>query len=475
MTDVPSESVLASFPLPERPLPPAAPLTVDERAEQGRAARLLAPWAAFAEWTAPTDRPDPIDLLEAQAKTRVAELMPIRYGRMSASPFAFFRGSADIFAADIASLPRTGLQVQLCGDAHLANFGTFMTPDRQLVFTITDFDETLPGPFEWDLLRLTASVALVGHQRGVSGKRRRALVMAAVRAYREAMIEFAEMRNLHVWYARLDLTRPQQRLRTSSKEDRAATGHLRTELMASDRLTQVSHGQRRIVSDPPLVVPLRDFPDGDLGFAAVDAALRAYRRTLAGDRRHLLHRFHLVDAARKVVGIGSVGTRDWIVLLLGRDIDDPFLLQVKQASASVLEPYLGASAFASHGQRVVEGQRLTQAARDIMLGWMRLDDATGIERDYYVRQLWDTSGPPVIDRMKPKEIAELAELCGMALALGHARSGDPVAIASYLGAGDDLDRALAIFAETYAGQVQHDYDTFLAAIDAERIPVRRGV
>jgi uncharacterized protein (DUF2252 family) len=372
-------------------------LSVAERTAKGKAARDLAPRAEHGEWEPVADRRDPVELLEEQAASRVPELVPIRYGRMLVSPFTFFRGAAYPMAADLAGAPRTGLDVQLCGDAHLSNFGAFGAPDRRLVFGINDFDETLPGPFEWDVKRLVASFAVAGRDRGFDAKQRRSINRYVSKAYREAIREFAGMSNLDLWYSRIDVEEidavvaqhgsGKQRKRY---EANVAKARSKDSLRAFTKLTTEVDGEPRIASDPPLIVPIEDVAAGAEEFdhaEFVQGLIRAYRRTLTPDRRELLERFRYVHAARKVVGVGSVGTRAWIVLMLGRDDNDPLFLQAKEAQASVLEPFVGKSKFNHHGQRVVEGQRLTQAAGDIMLGWIRVNAHDGVNRDFYIRQL----------------------------------------------------------------------------------------
>jgi len=447
-----------------------------ERAEVGR--------PAHSEWAPPSNRRDPVDLLEEQAASRVPELVPIRYGRMLVSPFAFYRGAAYVMASDLAGLPTTGLHVQLCGDAHLSNFGIYASPDRRLVFSVNDFDETLPGPFEWDLKRLVASFAVAGRDRGFTTKQRQAIDRTVTRAYRTAMKEFAGMDTLDEWYSRLevdqiaDVIRRQGRKKQVKRLDSTvAKAHSKTSLRALSKLTHLVDGQPRIVSDPPTIVPVAELTQpGET--KALDQFLhglvRSYRQTLPGDRRLLLERFRYTDAARKVVGVGSVGTRAWIVLLLGRQ-GDPLFLQVKEAQASVLESFLGKSAFPSHGQRVVEGQLLTQATSDIMLGWLRGTGTDGVERDFYVRQLWDSKGSVDVTAMDPTGMKTYARACGWALAKAHARSGDAIAIDSYLGSSDALDRALAAFAETYADQNQADYEALEAAVASGRVVAEKGV
>jgi uncharacterized protein (DUF2252 family) len=459
-------------------------LTPGERAARGKAARSEVPRSVHGEWKPPDDRRDPVELLEEQGASRVPELVPIRYGRMLVSPFTFFRGAAYPMAADLAGAPRTGLQVQLCGDAHLSNFGAFAAPDRRMVFSVNDFDETLPGPFEWDVKRLVASFAVAGRDRGFNVKQRQSINTTVTRAYREAMRGFAGMRNLDLWYARIEadeLERAAQRGTAKAIERferNVAKARSKDSLRAFAKLTEVVDGEPRIAGDPPLIVPIEDVvPRAE--HRRLDeylrGVIRSYRGTLTADRRRLLERFHYVHAARKVVGVGSVGTRAWIMLLLGRDESDPLFLQFKEAEASVLEPFLGKSTFANHGERVVEGQRLMQAASDIMLGWIRATDLEGVNRDFYIRQLWDQKGSALVELMDRRTMAIYAELCGRTLAKAHARSGDAIAIASYLGAADNFDRALASFAETYADQNEHDYSALLEAVRSGRVVAESGL
>ena len=464
------------------PIEPVAHFTVAERAARGKAARAEVPRSAHASWEASPVRADPVELLEEQAKTRVEELVPIRYGRMLVSPFTFYRGAAYIMAADLAGMPRTGLHVQLCGDAHLSNFGVYAAPDRRLVFDTNDFDETLPGPFEWDVKRLVASFAVAGRDRGFDKKRRQAINLGVGRSYREAIAAFASMRTLDLWYSRIDSEDIFARMSSevSAKvvkraERTEAKARTKDSLAAFKKLTRVVDGEPRIVSDPPLIVPISELFTGEQALEATRLVIREYRRTLQGDRRHLLERFRLVDAARKVVGVGSVGTRAFILLFLGRDDEDPLFLQMKEAQASVLEPFLGRSGLANHGQRVVEGQRLMQAASDTMLGWIHVTGVDGVERDFYLRQLWDSKGSALIDVMEPRTMEVYAQLCGQTLARAHARSGDAVAISSYLGTSDAFDRALAVFAEAYADQNERDYAALKAAADSGRIETQTGL
>jgi uncharacterized protein (DUF2252 family) len=460
-------------------------LTVDERVARGKAARREVPRSTHAELNTGVARPDPIDLLEQQAQTRVPELVPIRYGRMLVSPFTFYRGAALIMASDLSGGARSGLNVQLCGDAHLMNFGVFNTPERRMVFDINDFDETAQGPFEWDVKRLAASFAIAGRDNGFSTKERRKALLAVSASYRNAMAEFAGMTNLAVWYTSLDiagfveqsgmLASAKVRKRAEANLDKART---KDSLQAFEKLTHVVNGERRIISDPPLIEPIEDIVVGasrDELVSSIHELIARYRQTLQIDRRHLLEQFRVVHMARKVVGVGSVGTRAWIILLLGRDDSDPLFLQAKEAQRSVLEPFTGASRFRSSGQRIVAGQHLMQASSDIFLGYESVEGVDGVKRDYYVRQLRDGKGSASVELMDPPTLAVYATLCGRALARAHARSGDRIAIASYLGAGDIFDQAIADFSETYADQTERDYDALVAAETDGRVAVVRGL
>ncbi len=459
--------------------------SLEERAARGKAARAEVPRRSHGEWEPSPHRPDPVVLLEEQAQTRVPELVPIRYGRMLVSPFTFYRGAAALMASDLAGSPRSGLHVQLCGDAHLSNFGSFAAPDRRLIFSINDFDETLPGPFEWDVKRLVASFAVAGRDRGFNPKVRARINAAVGHSYRESIRKFASMRNMDLWYARIDVDELRRRFeagatRAQVKRLDKNEAHARSKdsLKAFGKLTRVVDGEPRIASDAPLIVPLDELVEPGQAQAAHEALrglIRVYRRTLSGDRRRLLERFRYVDAARKVVGVGSVGTRAWIVLLLGRDDEDPLFLQAKEAQPSVLEPYLGKSRFTSHGQRVVEGQRLVQAASDILLGWLTAVGVDGVKRDFYVRQLWDAKGSALVELMEPSMMEIYARICGWTLAKAHARSGDAVAIASYVGTSSVFDRALADFAESYADQNERDYDALAQAVESGRVAAQTGV
>jgi uncharacterized protein (DUF2252 family) len=453
--------------------------TAAERAEAGRRARRLVPRSSHGEWS--PDRPgrDPLAVLALQALTRHPDLVPIRHTRMAESDFAFYRGAAAVMAADLATMPRTPLTVQLCGDAHLVNFGGFASPDRALVFDVNDFDETLPGPFEWDLKRLAASLEVAARSRGCSPAQRRDIVRQASAQYRAAMAEFADMSTLALWYARLDFdgivtrwgtTAGGQVLAVMRKTARKAA--TKDHLKALARLTRVVDGELQFVSDPPLLVPVEElFPDMAAELEqSVQRALTSYRRALPGDRRHLVGQFRYLRLARKVVGVGSVGTRCWVSLSVARGESDPILLQIKEAEASVLEPFVGRSQFANHAQRVVEGQRLMQAAGDILLGWERTLGVDGVWRDYYVRQLWDWKASVDVDTMDPEVLGIYGQICAWTLARAHARSGDPIALAAYVGRGPVLDQALARFAAVYADQNEIDRAGLVTAIRTGAVP-----
>jgi uncharacterized protein (DUF2252 family) len=459
-----------------------AAATAAAPAVDGKERRSEVPRSRHGEWEPPAGR-DPLATLAAQDRDRVPELVPVRYGRMLASPFAFFRGGAAVMAADLAAEPDTGLRAQLCGDAHLSNFGVFAAPDRRLVFDCNDFDETCPGPFEWDVKRLAASVVVAGRERGFSrGERRRALEATGA-AYREAMREFAGMRNLDVWYSRVDVEAQKDRLRSSltaarrremdRKLDKARS---KDSLRALRKLTTTdADGRLRIAAEPPLITPLADLAEGSQGIEVLRPILDAYTSTLSDDRRRLVASYEFVDAARKVVGVGSVGTRAWIVLMLGRDSGDPLFLQAKEAGPSVLEPYAGESDYPNHGRRVVEGQRLMQAASDIFLGWVSAQGLDAQARCFYVRQLWDGKGSVDVERISASELGLYAALCARTLARAHARSGNRVAISAYLGRGNSFDRAIAEFAERYADQNELDYAALLAAEERGQVEVERGL
>ena len=454
--------------------------TPKERAALGKAARSAAPRSAHAEFMPPPKRTDPVDVIETQSAKRVPELVPIRYGRMSESPFRFYRGAAAIMAADLADTPRSGIRAQLCGDAHMLNFRLLASPERRLMFDINDFDETLPGPWEWDVKRLSASLVIAGRANGFSAKERASVVRAAVRAYREGMRGFAGVGNLDVWYTRFEADELQKqfapklgagdRHRWEQARERARAHDT---LQVVDKLTRIVDGERLIAPDPPLLVRLADLlPRAER--ATLEKEIRRligrYGQSLQSDRRFLLESYRVADVARKVVGVGSVGTRCWIVLLLGRDAEDPLFLQAKEADESVLAPHAGAGTFRTQGERVVAGQRLMQATSDIFLGWERAQGIDGRTRDFYVRQLRDWKGVAVSENMSPKRMTLFGRLCGATLARAHARSGDRIAIAAYLGGGDVFDRALATFAELYADQNEKDHQALVDAVRAGRVP-----
>src|SRR5580692_2239129 len=459
----------------------AGRLTLAERAERGKAARSAVPRDSHAVYDPPADRADPVGLLERQAVTRLPDLVPVRYGRMLASPFSYFRGAALSMAADLAATPVSGLAVQACGDAHLSNFGVYASPERALVFDLNDFDETLPGPWEWDVKRLAASLEVAGRGNGYRSGPRRKVVTATVGRYREAMRVFAGQGNLDVWYARADIDtlRKQFRSQLAAREQRqadsaVAKARTRDSLQALAKLTRQVDGRPRIVADPPLVVPLSDLVADSTDQATLETELRTligdYRRTLETDRRYLLEQLEFADMARKVVGVGSVGTRCWIVLMLGRDASDPLFLQVKEAERSVLEDFAGASAYANHGQRVVAGQRLMQAASDIFLGWQRTEvDPDGRPHDFYVRQLRDEKFSADIEEMTAAGMRAYGELCGWTLAGAHARPGDRTPIAPSLGQSAVFDQAIAGFAAAYADQNERDHQALAAAVAAGRV------
>src|SRR6516165_7863311 len=501
--------------------------SIDERRASGEEARTRTPLSSHTGWQPATDRPDPVALLEQQNRTREPDLVPVRHGRMMVSPFTFYRGAARIMAADLAETPVAGLEAQLCGDAHLSNFGLFASPERILMFDLNDFDETLPGPFEYDVKRMAASFAIAGRNNGFSEADTRAATLKSVQSYRESMASFAQMTTMDIWYAHLDedelmasiraavagtakqekTAKKQERTdrqdKASKKQDKRAAqqvktakqdaktakaaekraaktaekAHTRDSLQALSKLAELVDGQYRIVSQPPIIVPARDLAS-TYGLSADDVVpvlhdqFRAYRATLQDDRRKLLERFQFVDAARKVVGVGSVGTRAFIVLLEGRDARDPLFLQIKEATASVLEDHLPKSKYRQHGERVVQGQRMMQAASDIYLGWTKGLD---VRRHFYWRQLRDMKGSVVVETMKPVGLTFYARICGWTLARAHARSGDPVAIAEYLGQSDAFDQSITDFSARYAEQNERDYQEFTAAVRSGRLEAREGV
>jgi len=484
--------------------------SIDDRKAKGLEARDRAAPSSHTKWRPAGDRPDPVALLAEQDTTREPDLVPVRHGRMMVSPFTFYRGAAKIMAADLKDTPVAGLETQLCGDAHLSNFGVFASPERRLLFDLNDFDETLPGPFEWDVKRMAASFTIAARNNGFSPADTRAATLASVTAYREAMASFAQMPTMDIWYAHLDedelmaairntvaQTRKEAKGAKAAKktgkrdvkqdklaklagkraEKTAAKAHTRDSLQALSKLGELVDGKYRIVSQPPVVVPLRDLAaahglsPGQLA-RALHEQFRAYRATLQDDRRHLLERFEVVDVARKVVGVGSVGTRAFIVLLQGRDARDPLFLQVKEATASVLEPYLGKSRYKQHGERVVQGQRMMQAVSDIYLGWTKGVEAN---RYFYWRQLRDMKGSALPESMPPVALTFYAGVCGWTLARAHARSGDPVAIAAYLGTSDAFDTSITGFSQRYADQNEQDYQGFVKAVQSGRLEAVEGV
>jgi uncharacterized protein (DUF2252 family) len=461
-------------------------LSVAERVARGKAARAEVPRASHAGYTPSPNRDDPLEVLERQARTRVPELVPIRYGRMLVSPFTFYRGAAMIMAGDLASTPRSGLTVQCCGDAHLSNFGVFASPERKLVFDLNDFDETLPGPWEWDVKRLAVSMLIAAVNNDYAVKDQERIVLSTVEGYRSAMRDFAAMGTLDVWYAHADIDSVIKDFGSRLKgkmskrtEKTLAKARTRDNISAFSKLTHVDDGQIRIVDQAPLIVPINELGNEeqrDQIYEALHALLRDYRSTLEFDRRVLAEEFELVDLARKVVGVGSVGTRAWIALMLGRDVQDPLILQMKEAEASVFEPYLGPSGFSNHGERVVVGQRLMQASSDILLGWLHVSSGLdGQARDFYVRQLRDWKGSAEVEEMVPKGMALYGRLCGWTLARAHARSGDRVAIAAYLGGGRSFDRAILEFTGAYAEQNARDYRELTDAVEAGKLVAQTGL
>jgi uncharacterized protein (DUF2252 family) len=461
----------------------------------GKEARDRTPPSSHAGWVSAPGRPDPVELLAEQNLTREPDLVPVRHGRMLVSPFTFYRGAAKVMVADLAATPTAGLDVQLCGDAHLSNFGVFASPERRLLFDLNDFDETLPGPFEYDVKRMAASFTIAARNNGFSKADTRAATLEAAKAYREAMASFAAMGTMDIWYAHLDEEELLQGIRSAAKaakskkaakaakraekttEKAAAKARTRDSLQALSKLGELVDGRYRIVSQPPTVVPARDLEatyslSGDEIERGLHEQFRAYRATLRDDQRQLLERFELVDIARKVVGVGSVGTRAFIGLLQGRDQHDPLFLQVKEATASVLEGHLGKSRYKQHGERVVAGQRMMQAASDIYLGWTKGVD---VNRHYYWRQLRDMKGSAEVETMAPLGLSFYAGICGWTLARAHARSGDPIAIAAYLGKRDQFDQSITDFSQRYADQNEQDYQAFAEAVRSGRLQALEGV
>ena len=464
-------------------------LTPADRAERGRQIRADVPRSSHADFAPAPGRPDPVALLQSQSVTRLPDLVPIRYGRMLASPFSYFRGAALPMAQDLSGTPVTGLSVQACGDAHLGNFGLFGTAERRLVFDINDFDETQPGPWEWDVKRLAASLEISARENGIGKRGRTAIVRAAAARYRLAMREFAGQTNLQVFYARADLDDMRDRfagrlstVQRSRLEKGVEKARTRDSMQALDKLCRVVDGRPQIVADPPIVIPLSSLLPSDADRSGVEKVIMrsvdAYKQTLAEDRRYLLdeYRSDVADIARKVVGVGSVGTRCWIMLMLGRDSADPLFLQMKEAGPSVLSAYAGPSRYEKEGQRVVEGQRLMQAASDVFLGFHRMNPAPdGVVRDFYIRQLRDWKLSLDTQAMKPSGLSYYGEICGWTLARAHARSGDRIAIAGYLGTSDSFDRAIAEFAAVYADQNERDYAALNEAAISGRVLAQRGV
>ena len=431
-----------------------------ERRAAGRALRNKVPRSSHAAWTPAANRPDPLSLLEEQNRSRLAHLVPLRFQRMAVSPFTFLRGSAILMAHDLAATPITGIQVQICGDAHLNNFGIYATPERNQVFDVNDFDETLPGPWEWDIKRLGASIVLGGRTNGFPATTNRRAVLNCVQAYREHMWKYSEMRHIDVWYSRIDYESSLQFVRPTFRwyiDKQREKSRQRSSLQAFPKLAFEVDGQHRFKDDLPLIAHL---DDEELA-QQLQGLVEAYRPTVQEDRRVLLSKYHCVDVAQKVVGVGSVGTRCYVVLLLGNDSNDPLILQIKEAQASVLERHLGPSAYPNHAQRVVYGQRLMQAASDLFLGWTRLG-----YHDYYIRQLRDMKLTVNIETLTEEGFIEYCRFCGWALARAHARSGDSAQINGYLGKSDVFDRAIAAFAETYADQTEREHAAFVAAVQA---------
>jgi uncharacterized protein (DUF2252 family) len=476
----------------ERTIPVLPHRTEADSRALGKEARATVPRGSHGAFEPSADRPDPVTLLEDQATTRVQDLVPIRYGRMLVSPFTFFRGAALVMASDLSTTPTSGLTAQICGDAHLSNFGIFASPERQLVFDCNDFDETLPGPWEWDIKRLAASVVVAGRDKGHAKSVRAASIMELGRSYRESMRQMAGLSNLEVWYFHVDVSqvitdlesqasasgsKAQSRMAATASKA-IAKARTKDSMKALDKLTTVVDGQRRIINDPPLLVPVEDvFPqmEADRFVTMFREVLRRYRASLSTDRRHLLEEYHFSQMARKVVGVGSVGTRVWVILMRGPGDDDVLFLQAKEAEASVLERFTKKSQYGNHGARVVAGQRLMQASSDIFLGWQRTDGVDGASHDYYVRQLQDWKGSIDTENMVPEGLEAYGKLCALSLARAHARSGDRFAMAAYLGNSDSFEKALAKFAESYADQNERDYEAFAAACKSGRLHAEVGM
>jgi len=471
---------------PEAPRP-----TPEQRAALGKSARAKAPLESHADFK-PAKSRDPVGLLLSQAETRVPELVPIRHGRMLVSPFAFYRGAALIMAADLSSTTASGFRTQLCGDAHLSNFGAYASPERRLVFDINDFDETLAGPFEWDVKRLAASMIIAARENGFSKKQSQKAALAAVKTYRTAMRDFASQSILTVWYAHLNIedalaeykaTLSRRKLKQSKSalkktEARLAKARTRDSLQAIGKLTSFVDGNRQIRSDPPLIMRLDDMKDLDpeVMRARLGTLMQTYRKTLPSDRQHLLDHFTITDIGHKVVGVGSVGTRAWVLLLEAGVEKDALVMHAKQAGPSALSGFAGESQYHNEGQRVVAGQHLMQASSDIFLGWFRARPIGGARyQDYYVRQLRDWKMSAVIEEMTPQSMQVYARLCGWTLARAHARSGDRIAISAYLGTSKTFDIAVTDFAEAYAGQTERDHAALAAAVADGRVEAQSGV
>jgi uncharacterized protein (DUF2252 family) len=455
-----------------------------ESADRGREARKAVPRTSHAEWAPAAGRPDPVDTLHRQTASRVPELVPIRYGRMLVSPFTFYRGAAAVMAADLAETTSTGIVVQACGDAHISNFGGFAAPDRRLLFGPNDFDETLPGPWEWDVKRMAASIEIAGRDIDLSAPRRRRIVQRAVCEYREAMREFSGESVLDAWYERLDADELTARFGTRLDADGQELfdrtfekARRKTSARAARKLTEVVDGKVRFTSAPPLLTPIHELYGIDAHERERHARvlMDQYLESLHADRRHLVRSYTFADMARKVVGVGSVGTRAWVILLVARDGQDVLVLQAKEAQPSVLEPFLGRSEYPTHGERVVRGQRMMQAATDIFLSWQRSVSLDGVERDYYVRQLWDWKASADLSRMTERGLLTYTRACAWSLARSHARSGDRLAIAAYLGKGDAFDGAVARFSELYADQNERDYERLRQAVAAGEVVALEGV
>lgn len=442
--------------------------SVKQRLAAGKALREKFPRTSHGKWIVPQNRPDPIELLKQTDAGRVPELLPIRYDRMRQSPFAFLRGAAALMASDLARTPATGLRVQACGDCHVANFGGFGSPERRLVFDINDFDETLPAPWEWDVKRLAASGVLASRQLDLSESNCADAARSVARSYREHMRDYAEMRALETWYSHLDAEVFIDEAKTGASKKKWATSEKAAARQTAEHIfpsiTHEEDGHRRIIDQPPLV-------DHPAGFARAGKHVRdmfeRYRRTLTEDRRVILDRYHIVDIARKVVGIGSVGTRCAVALLMAGQ-DDPLFLQFKEARTSVLAPYAGKSRYENQGERVVTGQRMLQSISDVFLGWARDDQG----HDFYFRQLRDMRMKIDVDAMSRQDWFEYLDICGWTLARAHARTGDAARIAGYLGKNETFDDALAKFAVAYADQTERDYAALVKAIRAKRLPAR---